>query len=179
MVAEVLFPNGLPFQSRPADDVGSFADPEIDRQARLRLQSLAGRLLRPHAGPWCAGQALVSFDDVDLAVADIHWAKEHGLGGIMMPALLPGGTFFFDPALDPVWAACVDVGLPISQHGVRVRPPTGRPLLAAIRADPRPLEHSFHSGRSLWQLIVGGVFARFPDLRLAFIERPRRIGSLR
>ena len=54
----------------------------------------------------------MSFDDVELAVGDIHWAKEHGLGGVMMPALLPGGTFFFDPALDPVWAACVEVGLP-------------------------------------------------------------------
>ena len=35
VVAEVLFPNGLPFQARPADDVGAFSDPELDRQARL------------------------------------------------------------------------------------------------------------------------------------------------
>jgi hypothetical protein len=32
------------------------------------------------------------------------------------------------------------------------------------------LEHSFYSGRSLWQMILGGVFERFPALRLAFIE---------
>ena len=31
-------------------------------------------------------------------------------------------------------------------------------------------EHSFFSGRSLWQLILGGVFERFPDLKLAFVE---------
>ena len=31
-------------------------------------------------------------------------------------------------------------------------------------------EHSFFSGRSLWQLILGGVFDRFPDLKIAFIE---------
>jgi hypothetical protein len=32
------------------------------------------------------------------------------------------------------------------------------------------LEHSFYSGRSLWQMILGGAFERFPDLRLAFVE---------
>jgi hypothetical protein len=31
-------------------------------------------------------------------------------------------------------------------------------------------EHSWFSGRSLWQLILGGAFERFPDLRLAFVE---------
>jgi predicted TIM-barrel fold metal-dependent hydrolase len=31
-------------------------------------------------------------------------------------------------------------------------------------------EHSFYSGRSLWQMILGGVFERFPDLRVAFVE---------
>ena len=168
VVAEVLFPNGLPFQSRPADDVGSFSDPEIDRQARLAYNRWLADFCGQTPGRR-AGQALISFDDVDLAVADIHWAKEHGLGGVMMPALLPGGTFFFDPALDPVWAACVDVGLPVSQHGG-----TGRAGLraAGVRRhhDPGP--------RAL--LLLGPlpvaddpgrrVRALSRDLRVAFIE---------
>ena len=52
------------------------------------------------------GQALVSFDDVDQAVKDVYWAKEQGLVAIQMPPLYPGSKFFFDPALDPIWAAC-------------------------------------------------------------------------
>ena len=32
------------------------------------------------------------------------------------------------------------------------------------------MEHSFFSGRSLSQLMVGGVFDRFPDLQLVFVE---------
>ena len=32
------------------------------------------------------------------------------------------------------------------------------------------VENAFYSNRSLWQLIVGGVFDRFPDLRVTFIE---------
>jgi len=167
VVAEVLFPNGLPFQARPADDVGSFSDPEIDRQARLAYNRWLADFCAQTPGRR-AGQALISFDDVDLAVGDIHWAKEHGLRGVMMPALLPGGIFFFDPALDPVWAACVEVGLPISQHGGTGAPTYGPPGFAAIMT--LALEHSFFSGRSLWQMILGGVFERFPDLRVAFVE---------
>ncbi len=167
VVAEVLFPNGLPFQARPADDVGSFSDPEIDRQARLAYNRWLADFCAQTPGRR-AGQALISFDDVDLAVRDIHWAKEQGLGGVMMPALLPGGTFFFDPALDPVWSACVDVDLPISQHGGTGAPTYGPPGFGAIMT--LALEHSFYSGRSLWQMILGGVFERFPDLRVAFVE---------
>ena len=86
----------------------------------------------------------------------------------MMPALLPGGRFFFDPALDPVWATCVEVGLPISQHGGSGAPAYAPPGFAAIMT--LALEHSFYSGRSLWQMILGGVFERFPELRVAFVE---------
>ena len=167
VVAEVLFPNGLPFQARPADDVGIFSDPELDRQARLAYNRWLADFCAQTPGRR-AGQALISFDDIDVAVRDIHWAARHGLGGVMMPALLPGGTFFFDPTLDPVWAACVEVGLPISQHGGSGAPVYGPPGFAAIMT--LALEHSFYSGRSLWQMILGGVFERFRDLRVAFVE---------
>ena len=86
----------------------------------------------------------------------------------MMPALLPGGTFFFDPVLDPVWGACEETGLPISQHGGTGAPAYDPPGFAAIMT--LAMEHSFYSGRSLWQLIVGGVFDRFPDLHVVFVE---------
>jgi hypothetical protein len=31
-------------------------------------------------------------------------------------------------------------------------------------------EQAFFSGRSLWQMIVGGVFGRFPELKVVFTE---------
>ena len=137
VVAEVLFPNGLPFQSRPSDDISGFSDPDLNRQALLAYNRWLVDFCAQVPGRR-AGQALVAFDDVDLAVADIHWAKEHGLGGVMMPALLPGDAFFFDPVLDPVWAACVEVGLPISQHGGSGAPAYGPPGFAAIMTPPSP-----------------------------------------
>jgi predicted TIM-barrel fold metal-dependent hydrolase len=167
VVAEVLFPNGLPFQTARGGENEAFAGRELDRQARMAYNRWLGDFCALTPGRR-AGQALVSFDDVDQAVKDIHWAREHGLGGIMMPALLPGDTFFFDPVLDPVWAACVEVDLPVSQHGGSGAPVYEPPGFAAIMT--LALEHSFFSGRSLWQMILGGVFERFPLIRVAFVE---------
>ena len=94
---------------------------------------MARRLLRRDAGT-AGGPGRVSFDDIDEAIDDVHWAKEHGLEGIMMPALHPGGTYFFDESLDPVWAAIQDVDLPISQHGGNGLPGDYPPGFAAIMA---------------------------------------------
>ncbi len=164
VMAEVLFPNGVPFAAGRLDHA---PDPDLTRQANMAYNrwlvdfcsEAPGRLL---------GQALVSFHDVDQAVEDVHWAKQQGLGGIVMPPLYPGSKFFFDPALDPIWAACVETGLPLSQHGGTGAPnyePAGFAALMVLAT-----EHSWFSGRSLWQMILGGAFERFRDLRLAFVE---------
>ncbi|MET0490008.1 MAG: amidohydrolase family protein [Acidimicrobiales bacterium] len=163
VVAEVLFANGTAF----AEPGHRTLSPELTRQANLAYNRWLvdfcaegqGRLL---------GQALVNFDDVDQAVADVHWAKEHGLGGIQMPPLTSHSKFFFDPALDPIWAAVQEVGLPLSQHGGTGAPDYQPAGFAAIMV--LATEHSFYSGRSMWQMMLGGVFDRFPDLKLAFVE---------
>jgi predicted TIM-barrel fold metal-dependent hydrolase len=162
VVAEVLFPNGIPF-----DDAGRAPDPALARAGNAAYNRWLADFCSTAPGR-LSGQALVLFDDVDQAVRDVHWAKEHGLGGIMMPGLHPGGRFFFDPALDPVWAAIEETGLPISQHGGSGTPAYTPPGFAAILT--LAYEHAFFSGRSLWQMIVGGVFDRFPALKVAFVE---------
>jgi predicted TIM-barrel fold metal-dependent hydrolase len=167
VVAEVLFPNGLPFQTSPFDDAGRASDPALTRAAMVAHNRWLADLCS-QAPERLRGQALVSFDDIDRAVADVHWAKDHGLGGIMMPGLQPGGTLFFDPALDPVWAAIEETGLPISQHGGSGTPKYTPAGMAAILT--LAYEHAFFSGRSLWQMIVGGVFDRFPDLTVVYVE---------
>ena len=164
VVAEILFANGAPFAAGRLDYA---PDPEQTRQANMAFNRWVIDFCSEAPGR-LHGQALVSFDDVDQAVRDIHWAKEQGLVGILMPPLYPGSKFFFDPALDPIWAACQDVDLPISQHGGTGAPdyqPLGISAFMVLAA-----EHSFFSGRSLWQLILGGVFERFPGLKLAFVE---------
>ena len=167
VVAEVLFPNGQPFQVNRLEDFGRAGNPELATVGRNAYNRWLADFCAETPGRR-AGQAVVSFDDVEQAIEDIHWAKDHGLGGIMMPALNPGGINFFDPVLDPIWAEIQDVGLPVSQHGGAGLPGYSSPGFAAIMT--LAVENAFYSNRSLWQLILGGVFDRFPDLRVTFIE---------
>jgi predicted TIM-barrel fold metal-dependent hydrolase len=167
VVAEVLFPNGQPFQVNRFDDLARAADPELEAEGRRAYNRWLADFCAETPGRR-AGQAVVSFADTDQAIADVRWAEEHGLGGIMMPALYEGGTNFFDPALDPIWATIEEVGLPISQHGGAGLPGYSAPGFAAIMTVS--IENGFYSNRSLWQMIAGGVFDRFPALRMAWVE---------
>jgi predicted TIM-barrel fold metal-dependent hydrolase len=160
VVAEVVFPNGTPFGRHGATMEETRAgNTAYNRWLADVCAEIPGRMF---------GQAQIDFDDVELAVKDVYAAKDRGFVGILMPALTADSHFFFDPALDPIWTACVDTGLPISQHGGIGSPnyqPAGPAAFLTLAT-----EHSFFSGRSLWQLILGGVFDRFPALKVAFIE---------
>ena len=167
VVAEVLFPNGQPFQVNRFEDAARADNPELAAEGRRAYNRWLVDFCAEAPGRR-AGQAVVSFEDIDQAVKDVRWAKEQGLGGIMMPPLTPGGTDFFDPRLDPIWAAIQDTGLPISQHGGAGLPGYSATGFAAILTVS--IENGFFSARSLWQMIAGGVFDRFPDLRVAYVE---------
>ena len=167
VVAEVLFPNGLAFVDAQFQDAPVADAPEHAREGRMAYNRWLVDFCAEAPGRR-AGQALVGFDDLEQAVADIRWAKDAGLHGIALPPLLPGGTYFFDDVLDPVWATIQDVDLPISQHGGSGLPRDYPPGFAAIMAIA--LEQSFFSGRSMWQMMIGGVFERFPDLRYVLVE---------
>jgi predicted TIM-barrel fold metal-dependent hydrolase len=176
VVAEVLFANGQPFQQNRLDDFATSADAELAEVGR--------QVYNRWLVDFCArtpdrrrGQLAISFEDIDQAVKEVYWAKEKGLGGIRLPGLTRGGKFFFDPDLDPIWAACQETGLPISQHGGSADPngPMGSPGVRGTAPGFGAFmmistENAFFSNRSLWMLIVGGVFDRFPDLRAAWIE---------
>ena len=166
VVAEVLFPNGLPFNIARFEDIGTAQRPELLAEGRRAHNRWLADFCA-QAPERFAGLAVVAFDDVDACVADVEWAAEHGLRGIMMPALEPGGRFFFEPELDPIWAACAATGLVVAQHG-GTGSPAYPPGIASILT--LPIEQSFFSGRSLWQMIWGGVFERHPTLRYALVE---------
>jgi predicted TIM-barrel fold metal-dependent hydrolase len=167
VVAEVLFPNGQPFQLNRFEDAARAGNAALEAEGRRAYNHWLVDFCAEAPGRR-SGQAVVSFDDVEAAVRDVHWAKEQGLGGIMMPSLDPGGKDFFDPVLDPIWAAVQDVGLPLSQHGGAGLPGYSVSGFAAILTVS--IENGFYSVRSLWQMIAGGVFDRFPNLRMAFVE---------
>ncbi len=164
VVAEVLFSNGAAFDEARLDHS---PDPAMTRASNTAYNRWLIDFCSEVRGRFC-GLAAIDFDDVEQAVEDVYWAKDNGLGGVLMPPLHQGGKYFFDPALDPVWAACQEAGVPLAQHGGTGAPKYEPQSFASFMV--LATEHSFFSGRSLWQLILGGVFDRFPSLKIAYIE---------
>ena len=176
VVAEVLFPNGRPFQLNRLDDFATSANAELAEIGRQAYNRWLVDFCAEAPGRR-SGQLAASFEDVDAAVEEVYWAKEHGLGGIGLPGLTRDGRYFFDPELDPVWAACQETGLTVSQHGGGFDPNGPRGSMGIRGTAPGfgafmmiSTENAFFSNRSLWMLIAGGVFDRFPDLRAAWVE---------
>jgi len=177
VVAEILFSNGQPFQINRLDDFAMAADQGLAEAGRTAYNRWLADFCAESPGRR-SGQMQLDLENVEQSVADVHWAKEHGLGGVALPAINGGGRFYFDPALDPVWAACEETGLVVSQHGALLMDPEGPPGGWGFAGQPSGFgalmlitaENAFFSNRSLWMLIAGGVFDRFPALKAAWIE---------
>jgi len=173
VVAEVVFPNTVP----PFFPTGAvIARPPSSAELELRLAGV--RAHNRWLADWCeelpgrrAGIAQIFVNDVDEAIADVRFAKEHGLrGGVMLPGV-PDDTDIaplYDPAYDPLWAVCQDLDVTINHHSGGGSPDYGPYSTAGVMW---LVETTFFSHRALWQLILGGVFERFPDLRFVVTEQ--------
>src|SRR5262245_17395752 len=85
VVAEVLFPNGMPFQLNRFEDFARAGSVDLTAAGRDAYHRWLADFCAEAPGRR-AGQAVVSFDDTEPAIADIHWAKENGIGGHMSSA---------------------------------------------------------------------------------------------
>ena len=123
-----------------------------------------------------AGVAQIFLNDVDDALREIQWAYDSGLRGV----LLPPDHFFqlsniYYPRYEVIWRLCEELGMPLHRHGVV---PSEAASEEAGPAAPviGIAEASFFSHRPITQLILAGVFDRFPDLKLVKTEsQPSRV----
>ncbi len=173
IAAEVIFPNTVPpFYPR---GVLSAPGPTTAEEYRLRWAGIKAH--NRWLVDFCslaqgrrAGLAQVFLDDVDDAVAEVRWAKEAGLMGVLVPA---DHTLklvnLYERRLDPFWAACCEVGLPVNRHSLFVGPPETPETGAATDAIGMYEVIPFFK-RGLPHLLLGGVFERFPDLKFVFTE---------
>jgi predicted TIM-barrel fold metal-dependent hydrolase len=110
-----------------------------------------------------------SLHDVGEAVAELERACHDGLtAGVMLPLdyYLP---LYHHPRYDRFWAACVDLDLTVTVHAG-----TGGPdwYGEGLRGSAVYLaELNMFAQRPLWCLILGGVFDRYPGLRVVFTEQ--------
>ncbi len=61
-------------------------------------------------------------------MAEVRWAKEHGLtGGVLLPGAPPGSGVapLYDKVYEPLWAVCEELGMPVNHHSGSAAPDYG------------------------------------------------------
>ena len=140
-----------------------------------------------HAPSRFVGVGYVPMQDVDVTVRMIRDCVKWGLKAINIPAfpMAPVGSLnggdaqtraltgdvnsersYADPEYDPIWQVACELGIPLTIHlgGRAVRFTEPKFFLSDL------LMSKFGMGEPIAIMIYGGVFQRFPDLRLASVE---------
>jgi predicted TIM-barrel fold metal-dependent hydrolase len=173
VVGEVVFPNTVPpffpsfvlFAAPPAPE---------DYEHRLAGIRAHNRWLVDFVAEFPARRAGVGqifVNDIDDALDDARWVKEHGLrGGILLPNVPPDVKWvkpLHDRYYDPLWELCEDLEIPVQCHGGTGNPDYGNTPVSGLLYIT---ETGFYSQRPLVHMLLGGVFERFPKLKVVLTE---------
>jgi predicted TIM-barrel fold metal-dependent hydrolase len=125
------------------------------------------------------GMAVIPSTSLDDAIAEMEYAARAGLKGVALNSF-PSGKSFPTPEDDRFWAAALDLRMPITVHigfmgvtGPVFRYKTEPPIdVAGFGTDPVRLMTRFAGGvaQHAIQLVMAGVFDRFPALRIYWAE---------
>jgi predicted TIM-barrel fold metal-dependent hydrolase len=173
VVGEVVFPNTVPpfFPSFVL-----FAKPPTPEEYEHRRAGVHAhnRWLVDFCGDFPerrAGVGQIFVNDIDHAIEDTKWIKEHGLrGGILLPNIPPDVKWvkpLYDPEYDRLWEVCQDLEIPVNVHSGTGNPDYGpypTSMLLYIN------EVVFYTQRPFVQLMFSGVFERFPKLKFVMTE---------
>ena len=101
----------------------------------------------------------------------MKWIKENGLrGGILLPNVAPDVKWvrpLYDPAYDPLWEVCQDLEVPVNVHSGTGNPDYGKYAISMLLYIN---EVGFYTQRPLVQMILSGVFERFPRMNFILTE---------
>lgn len=115
----------------------------------------------------------IPIHDVAGAVAEVKWVASQGGKSLQLPVFPAelGLPDYWDERYDPLWQAIQEVDLPICLHiGLNTQ------MEGLAKRDPTPQKGIFvgavalSTAEPLGMLILGGVFERFPKLKVVFVE---------
>jgi predicted TIM-barrel fold metal-dependent hydrolase len=128
--------------------------------------------------------------DIDAMLAELDWTAAKGFRGAFIPMMFARSDIppLYDPYFDPYWARCIDHGMFVVCHAGYGGQDNAfgtiiEEAMAKMEADGRTdlldqlnnrTEDFFHRAleptQALWQMMLGGVFDRFPDLKFLLTE---------
>ena len=147
-----------------------------------------------------------SCHDIDAAVRELRWAREHGFVSVGVPGIIADAALpsLFTDYYEPFWRACAELDMTLMVHAgwgfpqgkyqefiaafvtTHLGSGAAADILAAqqrLDGDARaalakelaespasPLRLDFGPRRLLWQLMLAGVFDRYPTLRFVLTE---------
>jgi predicted TIM-barrel fold metal-dependent hydrolase len=185
IAGEILFPDGITEMNMPPFGAGLSLPTE---QVVPELQWAGARA----HNRWIAefvqmaperrvGVAIVpALWNVEQAVEEVRVARESGLSGILLPVMWGKLDPYHHPKYDALWAACQDLDMVIHFHsGAAPMQDYFGPWTAREGEEPAQLpgavgiyisEVVWWNARPLSFLIWGGVFERFPGLKVVITE---------
>jgi predicted TIM-barrel fold metal-dependent hydrolase len=119
------------------------------------------------------GVAMLPMQDVDLAIAEMRFAKkELGMrGGFLRPNPYHGLKMMSDPMYDSFWAAAEDLDFSIGFHEGAS---SGMPTVGVDRFEGRGarhiVSHTMEMMLACLAVIWGGVCEKHPKIRIGFLE---------
>ncbi len=183
--AEVLFPDGVTERNAPPFGAGfSMPTEGVDGDLQWAGSRAHNRWMAEFvqmAPERRIGLACVpALWDVDRSVEEIRWARENGLRGIILPVTWGRHAPYHHRKYDPMWRACEELRMPVHFHS---GPSPMEDYFGSLSLEAedetadRPgavgayiSEVCFFCVRPVTFMIWGGVFERFPDLRVAITE---------
>jgi predicted TIM-barrel fold metal-dependent hydrolase len=128
------------------------------------------------------GAAILSVFDPAAAVDDLHRCVELGLRGVAIPAIPAPELSYASSRYERFWAAAAEAGVPVVLHALP--PPetaaaSHRKRAAVVEGQTMSLIEDFHLANILYdhpiqitlaQIILSGVLARHPKLRIVISE---------
>jgi predicted TIM-barrel fold metal-dependent hydrolase len=178
IVAEFVFHGVQDLRPVPWVGLAGFTLGELVDPATRDLGGVGMRIYNEWLADACSlaperfvAAVLLPLWDIDLAIDELRWAREHGLRAVNFPSPRRGLRFYDEPEWEPFWSACEDLDMPLLTHaGALDREDsysTGRhaPLLQSTELGGWP------SRRALGRMIFSGVFERHPRLKLGMVEQ--------
>jgi len=171
VAAEVVYPDADAVESRTAVPFGAGLglsgdlDPELGLAGSKAHNRWLAELVAASPERRC-GVALVPITgEIDQVLAEIDWAKENGLGAVMIPARWCNQTPYHDCRYDPVWERCEEYEMPVVTHsGSAEREQYGNNLGIYVT------EVTWFPARPMWFMLWSGVFHRYPNLKFCTTE---------